>query len=240
VEYVLQARNQVERDEWLSACREQLSKLKESDIIKLITEFKQKEEVTFLLRSGDNILSSGLTQTVTVINPRERKIKTSFDIQVPELDKVYVTYMTICGLYLCLAVSKYVIRVHAKTFIQSEVITGHTGTINSMTGLGRELWTASEDGTIRVWNINSCNCLKVISPGAGRIYCITSAASFIWCTAEDNTIRLYDDKAFFFIKQLEQKHQTTISSLAYTTVPYLSIWSGSWDKTFCVWNIPTI
>jgi len=82
--------------------------------------------------------------------------------------------------------------------------------------------------------------LKVISPGAGRIYCITSAASFIWCTAEDNTIRLYDDKAFFFIKHLEQKHQTTISSLAYTTVPYLSIWSGSWDKTFCVWNIPTI
>jgi hypothetical protein len=44
-------------------------------------------------------------------------------------------------------------------------------------------------------------------------------------------------QAYYLVKELERKHSGPISTLLF--VGDNRVWSGSWDRTFCVWGMPT-
>ncbi len=59
----------------------------------------------------------------------------------------------------------------------------------------------------------------------------------MWSAGSDNKIRLWDIKAYFMVKELEERHTAPIKALLY--VGDNRVWSGGLDRTFCVWAMPS-
>ncbi len=73
---------------------------------------------------------------------------------------------TVSGQFFCVSAHADVLLL-TRTFAYKATLIGHATTVTAMCGIGRELWTLSADETIRVWNVESTDCLAVLNAHPG-------------------------------------------------------------------------
>ncbi|WP_413163626.1 NB-ARC domain-containing protein [Capilliphycus salinus ALCB114379] len=104
---------------------------------------------------------------------------------------------------------------------------------------GKILATAGEDFTIKLWDIKTGECLKILNQHTNcvRSVAFTNSGKFMISGSEDRTLRIWDLKTGNCVKVLEG-HQQQIWTLAiHPNDDYII--SGSDDCTLKLWGIKT-
>ena len=99
-----------------------------------------------------------------------------------------------------------------------------------------ELLTASEDGTVSVWNIITLELLHVIQVSADTIRCITiePTKKHVAFGCRDNNVKIYDLEDYSYITTL-QGHTMAVFSAQYAPSGNYLV-TGSRDAQLKIWN----
>ncbi|MFH1197783.1 MAG: NB-ARC domain-containing protein [bacterium] len=119
------------------------------------------------------------------------------------------------------------------------LLEGHTHGVSSLsiTPDGKRVVSGSEDKTLRVWEIESSECLRTLEGHTDTVSSVSitpdgkRAVSGSW----DKTLRVWDIESGECLRTLEG-HTDDVSSLSITPDGKRAV-SGSWDKTLRVWDI---
>lgn len=127
------------------------------------------------------------------------------------------------------------LHVSQKTFYPE----GHTGivTVLSITPDGKRCVSGSEDHTIRVWEIGSGQCLRILEGHAKGITSLSITPDSERCVSGDGNgvLRIWDIKSGQFLRTMEG-HTKGITSSSISDDGKRCV-SGSWDKTLRVWDL---
>ncbi|HKS43318.1 MAG TPA: TIR domain-containing protein [Blastocatellia bacterium] len=116
---------------------------------------------------------------------------------------------------------------------------GHSAPIRTMTVTpdGGSIISGSDNGTMRVWDIQSGQLLRTLKGYAGAIYsvAVTPDGGSIISGSDNGTMRVWDMQSGQLLRTLEG-HVDAVLSVA-VTPNGLSIISGSSDRTVRMWDI---
>lgn len=116
---------------------------------------------------------------------------------------------------------------------------GHKGYINSVcvTFDGLFVISASNDNSIRVWNLINGNCDKILEGHSEAVnsICLVPYGNLLVSSSEDQTIRLWDLDSGQCLK-IFKGHTSSVRSIC-TSPNGLYLISVSYDMTLRVWNI---
>ena len=74
-----------------------------------------------------------------------------------------------------------------------KVLEGHTGIVRQLLIVGNnELWSCSDDNSIRVWSLTTLECLKVLEDHKHAINCILDVGDHIWSAGWETRIRIWN------------------------------------------------
>eukprot|EP01006_Ploeotia_vitrea_P039106 TRINITY_DN66312_c13_g1_i2.p1 TRINITY_DN66312_c13_g1~~TRINITY_DN66312_c13_g1_i2.p1 ORF type:complete len:1009 (-),score=115.38 TRINITY_DN66312_c13_g1_i2:805-3396(-) len=107
-----------------------------------------------------------------------------------------------------------------------------TGNVRALAIRGPRLFSAGDDATIRVWDLQSGTCTEEWLGHARAVRCMCMTDRHLWSGAEDGEIRLWDSETGDPLKIL-QHHQSAINTL---TAIGDRVWSGGADQRICVWS----
>jgi len=112
---------------------------------------------------------------------------------------------------------------------------GHTDWIWSLTSLGKTVFSGSRDNTIRAWNFDSGECLKVFGDHKAQVCkVIIIGGKWIGSSSSDNTMKVWDPNTYACVQTMSGEHTANIYTLAGGHGS--TIFSGAWDKTIKVWQ----
>ncbi len=128
---------------------------------------------------------------------------------------------------------------HAQPRQSRAVSLGHTGWIRSvaLSNDGRQALSGSDDNTLRLWDLDTGNCVKILQGHTDEVNCVvlSNDGTLALSGSDDNTLRLWDLDSGNCIKTL-QGHTGMVWSVDLSNDGSLAL-SGSADKTLRVWDL---
>jgi len=116
----------------------------------------------------------------------------------------------------------------------SENQTGHSKKVTGIIDVKGMVWTCSADRTIKIWNPENGECVRLLQGHTGPIYALNYCGTHVWSGSWDKTVILWDSGYQSFYKEFEP-HGDAVSCIVY--VPDTkAIWTGSFDRTILCWH----
>jgi len=122
------------------------------------------------------------------------------------------------------------------------VLTGHYGSVRSLTITPGFIISGSSDRTVKYWSRTTGECIRTINDHTGWVLAVASYTypdgSFLFASGSyDWTIKLYDDNnsSLSCIRTLRD-HTNSVRSLSFNLYGSL-LASGSDDKTIKIWDV---
>jgi len=119
------------------------------------------------------------------------------------------------------------------------ILPGHDAGIYGMAWSpdGRFLASASEDKTIRIWNVEDGAMTRQLEGHEGFVECVSWSpeGNALASGSQDNTVRLWEIKSDTFTKILG-RHEDNVLSVAWSSDKHL-LASGSIDRSTKVWDL---
>ena len=119
-------------------------------------------------------------------------------------------------------------------------LTGHTGTVwtVSVSGDGKQLLTSSDDKTLRLWDTDTGNCLRVFEGHTDLIIgaALSPDGKRVLSGSSDRTVRLWDATTGKELRKYEG-HTDQVLSVAFG--PEGQALSGGEDRTMYLWDLNT-
>ncbi len=107
--------------------------------------------------------------------------------------------------------------------------------INQMCVRGSHLVSASEDGNVTVWSVETREALQVVRAHESRCNGVIAVGSFLWTCGWDTSIRVFDSN-LNLVQTLSGYHDDAVFSLL-RDGDY--VWSASGDKGLIAWKVKT-
>lgn len=117
-------------------------------------------------------------------------------------------------------------------------LNGHSDAVTSVCFLpsGKTLVSASEDKTLRLWDVQSGECIKVMEGHRRKVQYVTCSQDGTIASASwDNTIRIWNALSGKCVHKLEG-HTRNVSYVSFNSSG-TQVVSASNDHTVCVWDI---
>ena len=104
---------------------------------------------------------------------------------------------------------------------------------------GRRALSGSGDNTLRLWNLDTGDCLRVLEGHTASVYSVAWSpdGQRALSGSVDNTLRLWNLDSGDCLRVLEE-HTNTVYSVAWSPDGQRAL-SGSWDNTLRLWNLDT-
>ena len=142
--------------------------------------------------------------------------------------------------------SRFVIyNISTKQF--SPVFTGHTGNINSavFSSDGKRILTASQDGLVKLWDIEGDSCLKTYSGHKNKVLYATFSPDETLIASASTDIRLWDVETCICKDSILEKNMyfRPIDELLYRTIDFTSDGKNiltAGDNTIKLWDLKTL
>jgi WD40 repeat protein len=120
-------------------------------------------------------------------------------------------------------------------------LAGHSGTVQdvAVTPDGQRAVSASSDGTLKVWDLETGRVLRTLTGYSDSLCCVTVAADgqrAVFGSA-DKTLKVWDLATGRVLRTLEG-HSDSVKGVALTPDGKRAV-SASWDKTLKVWDLDT-
>jgi len=120
-------------------------------------------------------------------------------------------------------------------------LSGHTGGVNcvALTLDGKTVVSASDDKTLRVWNMTTGQTTHVLSDHSKRVrhVALTSDGKTAVSASDDETLRVWD-LVTGQTRHILSGHDNWVTYVALTSYGVTAV-SASWDWTLRIWNITT-
>lgn len=117
-------------------------------------------------------------------------------------------------------------------------LNGHSDTVTSVCFMpsGKTLVSASEDKTLRLWDVQSGECMKVMEGHTRKVQYVTCSQDGTIASASwDNTVRIWNALSGKCVQILEG-HTRNVSYVAFNSSGS-QLLSASNDHTVCIWDI---
>jgi len=114
---------------------------------------------------------------------------------------------------------------------------GHTAAVCALLIEGRSLFSASDDKTILVWDLNTLKKKATLKGHTHRVRCLAIYGQTLVSGGNDKKIRVWDLNSYSAVNTIEAAHQNWIRGLAIYEGTHCV--SGSRDKTVKVWDMKT-
>jgi WD40 repeat protein len=119
------------------------------------------------------------------------------------------------------------------------MLEGHANEVRSvaLSSFARLAISGSRDKTLRVWNLNSGKCLKILEGHTGPVNSVALSADGCWALSgsDDTTIRLWDVNSGLCLKTFAG-HAQIVTSVAFSEDGRWAL-SGSCDKSLRIWEL---
>eukprot|EP01130_Rhizamoeba_saxonica_P007432 TRINITY_DN3008_c0_g3_i2.p1 TRINITY_DN3008_c0_g3~~TRINITY_DN3008_c0_g3_i2.p1 ORF type:complete len:731 (-),score=149.10 TRINITY_DN3008_c0_g3_i2:1261-3369(-) len=134
--------------------------------------------------------------------------------------------------YLWLAVSNNIIKMRKSDMKCLGICKGHTAIVSSIVEHNGKLWSCGEDFKVIIWNPDTFECVRVITPMGPEQKLFSLYADFdgVFCGSRTGLYFFTEDGDE---RELGIHHTDAISSIVRCGT---SIWSASWDGTLSVWR----
>lgn len=174
----------------------------------------------------------------TLIPGTSRKlILDTSQLKLPEHD-TYVSAMLLHSGKFYVAVKKTVAYYDiSNKFAFKGAFEGHSDTITAMVVVdGKYLWTSSRDNSIKVWHLDTRECVKTFADsGGGYISCLhRTDGDQILSGGRDGRVRSWDTKELAWKRTFGTQHERDISAIFWDSNNRL--WVSSLDKTVTIYE----
>jgi len=191
----------------------------------LFSKIRGKKKPTQFLCSGDADGNLSLFQ----VQKSKLKLKAKSNVAS------FIGSMILYKKYICVGTEQDVLLVDKQSLCVIKRWTGHAQVVNSLVQYGSEVWSASSDRTIRIWNEESNECLHSLTGHSAKVLSLSRTSLYVWSGSFDKTILVWDPNTKYVLQELSSEHTDAIRSL-YSQNEY--VWSGSaeLDAHICVWR----
>ncbi len=120
------------------------------------------------------------------------------------------------------------------------ILEGHNSSVLTVaiTPDGKKIVSGGSDGTVRLWDMTSYQCLAILEGHSSSVYAVTTTPNgkFAVSCSKDNTVRIWDLNSYQ-CKTIRIGHTNEVY-MVLVTPDSKRIISGSRDKTIRIWNFP--
>eukprot|EP01103_Thecamoeba_quadrilineata_P007901 TRINITY_DN17723_c0_g1_i1.p1 TRINITY_DN17723_c0_g1~~TRINITY_DN17723_c0_g1_i1.p1 ORF type:complete len:1221 (-),score=174.69 TRINITY_DN17723_c0_g1_i1:174-3554(-) len=175
-------------------------------------------------------------QVVSIYDPKDYKVKKSV-----RLDAGPVGCMLYHSSCVWIGTDSLILRV--STVAPHKILgycQGHEKRqmIHSLIGLTDHVWSSSSDKTIRVWDAQTGDSVKVLEGHTSRVFTLAAENDlYVWSGSWDRSLFVWNAQTLVFIKEHKGQHRDAIScSLVVEHSDHSQrVWCGSWDSVISVW-----
>jgi len=201
----------------------------------------QGTEINPIIRHGNEVYGGSSSSAIYVWNtliPGTSK-KIQLDTSAVKLHEYenFVSCLLIHNGRLYVAIKKYIFSYDvANKFTFKGHFEGHSDLITAMVVVDKHLWTSSRDNSIKVWHLESRECVKTLAEaGGGVVNCLhRTKDDQLLSAGRDGLVRSWDTKTLSWKRTFGQRHERDISALHWDSNNRL--WVSSLDKTVSVWK----
>lgn len=198
-------------------------------------------EINPIVRSGNEVYGGSSQSTIfvwnTLIPGTSRKVQLDTSaIKLQDYEN-FVSALLLHHGRLYVAIKKHIFTYDTNNkFAFKGHFEGHADLITSMVVVDKHLWTSSRDNSIKVWHLESRECIKTISDaGGGQVNCLCrTKEDQLLSAGRDGLVRSYDTKTMTWKRTFGSKHERDISALLWDSNSRL--WVSSLDKRVSVWK----
>jgi len=191
--------------------------------------------VTCFVHVNGNVWAGTLDMSLLVFDGKRYRLKKKIKIESGTIGSL-LYYKDI----VWVGTDSIIVPYSPETYKVLGYLQGHENkqTIHSLIGVAGNIWSASSDKSIRIWDAETGECLKKLEGHSSRVFTLLSEYDkYVWSGSWDRTIFIWNTQTHGFFKELKGKHTDAISSLI--SVRHLGqqrIWSGSWDSSISIWS----
>eukprot|EP00008_Paramoeba_atlantica_P000960 CAMPEP_0201503956 /NCGR_PEP_ID=MMETSP0151_2-20130828/84944_1 /ASSEMBLY_ACC=CAM_ASM_000257 /TAXON_ID=200890 /ORGANISM="Paramoeba atlantica, Strain 621/1 / CCAP 1560/9" /LENGTH=714 /DNA_ID=CAMNT_0047897655 /DNA_START=1301 /DNA_END=3445 /DNA_ORIENTATION=- len=100
---------------------------------------------------------------------------------------------------------------------------------------GDQMWTASNDQTIKIWRTDNYSLIRVLNVHSSRVLCLLNVGAHIWSGSFDKNIVIFDAQTHEAVQEIEG-HEDAVRALMSPLFDLSHVWSSSLDGTIVVWS----
>eukprot|EP01102_Stenamoeba_stenopodia_P021465 TRINITY_DN864_c0_g1_i2.p1 TRINITY_DN864_c0_g1~~TRINITY_DN864_c0_g1_i2.p1 ORF type:complete len:610 (+),score=140.59 TRINITY_DN864_c0_g1_i2:935-2764(+) len=115
----------------------------------------------------------------------------------------------------------------------------HAKKVTSLLTVREYVWSGSDEGVIRIWNIENFSCLHEIEAHQSAVLNLSLFGTHVWSASQDSTIKVWDTSTFSRIIDLRGFHTDGVLAVVpvwNTEKTKCWAWSGSYDASLCIWE----
>lgn len=230
-------RDKEQQDDWVSALMDEIEKKNAIYTISHVTDLLMSDVRSLCVIDGD--LWAGTTSlSLKVWDGATLQIKNNTSFSIPSLpsDELNMYYISTILEYenrIWIGIHKYIVCIDKKTMYPIRMLESHSETVRRLAGFSNNLWSCSDDGTVKVWSTRTYKCRMTFSELGGKQFDMINLGDHIWSGGWDGKIRVFNGKSLQLERSIPTKHTQPISAFCLSLG---TLWSGSWDGTVNVWN----
>jgi hypothetical protein len=201
----------------------------------------QGTDINPIFRYGNEVYGGSSSSTIFVWNTfipgTSRKVQLDTTaVKLQEYEN-FVSCLLLHNGRLYVAIKKYIFSYDiSNKFAFKGHFEGHTDLITDMIVVDKHLWTSSRDNSIKVWHLDSRECVKTFAEaGGGHVTCMRRTKDDqILSAGRDGLVRSWDTKSLSWKRTFGARHERDISALHWDSNSRL--WVSCLDKTVSVWK----
>lgn len=126
---------------------------------------------------------------------------------------------------------------NTRSYIKEHEILCHDESINCMIQAGENVWTASSDKLIRIWNATTLQPIKKLTEHKKPIYSMVLVDKFcqIWTAGDDDTIMIRDAFKGYIIDEIYVLGKST--NITFMVYVNNHVWSSHKNGIIRIWNV---
>ena len=150
-------------------------------------------------------------------------------VEVPTEDAVWVSGH-------CKGADNSIYVVNKESLAEIISFQAHSQKINALAMCRGNVWSCSDDSTIRVWNTRNFRLIEKLCHHSGAVYGLCALSDQVWSCSWDKTMCVWDIDSLSYLGVINGYHTDSVMGMI-RVGSKRDIWSQSVDKSICVWEV---
>jgi len=213
---------------WTSSA-DQILRVFDTKNYKLLHENKETP-ATCMIKLGSTVWL-GYKSIVSIMDFKSYQILKRIELETEE-----ISHFAYCKGTLYIAVNKLIISIDPISQRIRAYLQGHDKTINHLLINESYLWSASQDNTIRLWDLKTGDCVRKLEAHTGEVQCLFREEGFTWSGSSDKSIIIWDASTGVIVSEFADHNKGISTFCKVDTKIDTRLWVGV-DNTIEVYSL---
>jgi len=204
---------------WTSSADQTLRIWDSTKNYKLVHENKATP-ATCMIKLGSTVWL-GYKSTLTIMDFKNYQILKQIELETDE-----ISHFAYCKGTIYIAVNKLIISMDLLSQRIRAYLQGHEKTINHLLINEGFLWSASQDNTIRLWDLKTGDCVRKLVAHTGEVQCLFGEEGFTWSGSSDKSILIWDARTGVVISEFADLNKGILAFCKVDTKIDTRLWAA--------------